>query len=181
MSRVLLVDDMIDLLEDESHLLADSDLHCETSCASSSEEALSLLEQYKFDLAIVDLMMPKKNGIELMHEIKRKYHLPVIIYTGYSECFPKQQLIAEGADAVLCKPAPLDLFVNTVKNLLDPQSQTTLIIIQGYKIKEIRNQVLAQMLQKVLDKTSGNVSLASNLMGVSRDCFAHMMKRLNIH
>jgi len=180
MTQILLVDDMIDLVEEEAKLLHDYGLDYTVKTASTSDRALQLLEQEKFDLVILDLMMPKKGGVEMLHEIKRRFGCRVLIYSAYLDNIPSPVLLREGADAVLSKPAPTDLLISTVRNLVEPDHDTTLIIVQGYQIKDIKNQVLSTVIQKVLNKTHRNVQKAAALMGVSRECLSMMMKRLRI-
>lgn len=161
-------------------MLKECGLGYDVKIASSPDLAVQLLEKEKFDLVISDLMMPKKNGIELLHEIKRRWDTPVIIYTAYSEAIHPSVMMREGADAVMTKPAQLEVFLNTIRAILDPAHATTVVLIHGYKALEIKNQVLAQMIQKVLNKTEGNITAAAEMMDVSRECFGIMMRRLNI-
>jgi DNA-binding NtrC family response regulator len=180
MSKILLCDDMIDLIKEEAMLLEECGLGYEVQCTSNPASVSEFLSKDKFDLVILDIMMPKFNGIEVLHHIKRKYHVPVLVYSGFLDKIPLHTLYAEGADQVLSKPAPLDLFLNTIRGMLDPNEDSTLIIVSGYKIKEVRNQILRQLIQKVLGKTSNNIHAASKLMGVSRECLSQMMKRLGV-
>ena len=180
MPKILLVDDIPELVEEEMELIRECGLGYDCKMASHPDTAIQLLETEPFDLVILDLMMPKKNGIEMLHEIKRRWKIPVIIYTAYTESIPVNALLSEGADKVLIKPAQLDIFINAIRNILEPASGTTVIIVHGYKVREIKNQVLATMIQKVLKKTNGSITAASEIMGVSRKCFGLMMDRLRI-
>lgn len=124
MKRVLLVDDMVDLLEEEAGVLEEADLDIKVTTADSAAKAEELLKNKSFDLIILDLMMPKTNGLELLHRIKRDFNIPCIIYSAYIGKWPTNDLYAEGADLVLSKPARLDMFLNSVKTLLHPESNT---------------------------------------------------------
>jgi len=180
MPKILLVDDIPEFVETEYEMIKECGLGYTVKMASSPDIAIQLLEKEPFDLVILDLMMPKKNGIEMLHEIKRRWKTPVIIYTAYTESIPVSVLLGEGADKVLIKPASLDVFLNAIKNILDPTNCTTIIIVNGYKVRETKNQVLATMIQKVLQKTDGKITAAAELMGISRECFGIMMRRLGI-
>lgn len=180
MPRILLVDDIPEFVETEREMIQECGLGYEVEVAATPEKAIDALKSKQFDLVILDLMMPRKNGIEMLHEIKRRWNLPVIIYSAYTESIPANVILSEGADKVLTKPAPLDIFINTIRQILEPNNDTTVIIVHGYKVREIKNQVLATMVQKVLRKTSGQVSAAADLMGISRECFGLMLKRLGI-
>ena len=180
MPRILLVDDIPELIEEEMELIQESGIGYDCKMASHPDNAIRMLESEHFDLVILDLMMPKKNGIEMLHEIKRRWKIPVIIYTAYTANVPETVLLNEGADKVLIKPAQLDIFINAIRSILEPANGTTVIIVHGYKIREIKNQVLATMIQKVLKKTNGSITPAAEMMGISRECFGMMMGRLGI-
>lgn len=180
MPKILLVDDIPEFVEAEYEMIKECGLGYTVKMASSPDLAIQFLEKEPFDLVILDLMMPKKNGIEMLHEIKRRWKLPVIIYSAYTENVPASVLLQEGADKVLTKPTPLDVFINAIRSILEPDIDTTVIIVHGYKVREIKNQVLATMLQKVLKKTDGKITEAANLMGISRECCSMMLRRLGI-
>ena len=181
MAHILLVDDLPEFIETERQLLQECELGYKVEAASTTEKATELLEHERFDLVILDLMMPKKSGLELLHEIKRRWPgTPVLIYSAYLDRIPETVLYQEGADLVLSKPASLELFINAVKKLVSADSDTTVVIIHGYKVKEIKNQVLATIIQKVLRKAGQNLSRAAELMGISRECLSVMMKRFGI-
>ena len=180
MPKILLVDDIPEFVEAEYEMLKECGLGYECKMASHPDIAIQLLEAEPFDLVILDLMMPKKNGIEMLHEIKRRWKIPVIIYTAYTGNIPETVLLNEGADKVVIKPAQLDIFINAIREILEPGNGTTVIIVNGYKVREIKDQVLATIIQKVLKKTDGSMTAAAEMMGVSRKCFGLMLNRLGI-
>ncbi len=68
-------------------------------------EALEFLDSYTFDAIILDVMMPRKNGFEVVKEIrKRGDQTPVLILTALSEIDDKVQGLDCGADDYLTKP-----------------------------------------------------------------------------
>ena len=52
------------------------------STGNSAEEAKVRLEYFKFDLMVLDVMMPGQNGFELTEEIKKKSNIPIILLTA---------------------------------------------------------------------------------------------------
>lgn len=103
--RILIVDDEDVVRETASKSL--QSLGYITLCAGNGEEALDMIESEKepFDLVVLDMVMPVKNGEETIEEIKDRYpKLPVIIATGFSPEGTAQRLLMKGASAILEKP-----------------------------------------------------------------------------
>lgn len=89
--------------------------------AKDGEEAENLLKQEKFDLVILDVVMPKKNGFQICREIKKNDEtkdIPVILVTSKSEDADKFWGKMQGADEYIIKPfEPIDLLVAIKKCL----------------------------------------------------------------
>ncbi|WP_195574541.1 response regulator transcription factor [Paenibacillus sp. 1001270B_150601_E10] len=80
--------------------------------AEDGREALSLLEEKKIDLMIVDIMMPNMDGWELTKELRQYYDLPVLMLTAKGETSQKIKGFNLGADDYLVKPFdPMELVV----------------------------------------------------------------------
>lgn len=105
MANILIVDDdkrVLDAinvaLKDEGHRL---------TFAQSSQEALELLETHNFDLAVLDIIMPEMNGLELIRRIRALPHLariPVLLLTAKSRAGDIADGLDAGADDYLTKP-----------------------------------------------------------------------------
>ena len=101
--KVLLVDDEIDLLELSSITLSENGY--DVTCAQDGIEALKKLERASYDIAIVDLKMPRMDGMELLERIKKKYpETEVIILTGYATIATAVDAMKMGAYGYLVKP-----------------------------------------------------------------------------
>lgn len=89
--RVLIVEDNVEVGRFSTQLL--QDLGYETTWAANADEALKLMAEVDgFDAVFSDVVMPGMSGIELGHEIRRRYpKLPVVLTSGYSHV-----LAAEG-------------------------------------------------------------------------------------
>lgn len=72
--------------------------------AEDGEQALRLLETEQVHLAVVDVMMPAKNGWELCQEIRRDYDIPVMMLTAKGELEDKEKGFLSGTDDYLVKP-----------------------------------------------------------------------------
>ncbi|MED1797147.1 response regulator transcription factor [Brevibacillus porteri] len=82
------------------------------------DEASQLLEQESVQLAIVDVMMPGKNGWELCREIREFYDLPVIMLTSKGEVRDKEKGFLAGTDDYLTKPFEPTELLYRIKALL---------------------------------------------------------------
>lgn len=72
--------------------------------AADGVQASRLLEREQVHLAIVDVMMPGKDGIELCREIREHYDIPVLMLTARGEIEDKESGYAAGTDDYLVKP-----------------------------------------------------------------------------
>ncbi|MED1781067.1 response regulator transcription factor [Brevibacillus fortis] len=81
-------------------------------------EASQMLEQESVQLAIVDVMMPGKNGWELCREIREFYDLPVIMLTAKGEVRDKEKGFLAGTDDYLTKPFEPTELLYRIKALL---------------------------------------------------------------
>ena len=72
--------------------------------AFNGEEALEVLGKESVDLILLDVMMPRKDGIETLAEIRREYNVPVILLTAKSEDADKILGLNVGADDYITKP-----------------------------------------------------------------------------
>lgn len=114
--KILIVDD-----EKEIRDLIDIYLKSEgyeTLKAENGEEALNILQENEVDLVVLDIMMPKVNGIEACLKIREEREMPIIMLSAKSEDIDKILGLNTGADDYLTKPFnPLEL-VARVKSQL---------------------------------------------------------------
>ncbi|GIP35183.1 response regulator transcription factor [Paenibacillus sp. J2TS4] len=86
--------------------------------AEDGEQASSLMENEQIHLAIVDIMMPGKNGWELCEEIRKYYDIPVILLTAKGEIADKEKGFLSGTDDYLVKPFEPQELLFRIKALL---------------------------------------------------------------
>jgi len=101
--RVLIVDDE-PVIRMDLRAMLESMGHTVVGEADNGETALQLARTLKPDLAIVDIMMPGINGIELAQRLSRERIAPVLILTAYSEPSMIEGADRAGAIAYLVKP-----------------------------------------------------------------------------
>ena len=87
--------------------------------ANSAEEAKEKVSLIKFDLIVLDIMMPGQNGLEFTQEHKKKINTPIILLTAKGEATERVEGLEVGADDYLPKPfEPKELLLR-IKNILD--------------------------------------------------------------
>jgi len=120
------------------------------SSANSSEEAKIKLSYFKFDLIVLDVMMPGQNGFELTKEIKKNSTTPIILLTAKGEVESRIEGLEIGADDYLGKPfEPKELLLR-IKNIIKKNLKTDLNKIN--KIGEAKidfNKMSIQLKNKI--------------------------------
>ena len=88
------------------------------STANSAEEAKIKLNYFKFDLIVLDVMMPGQSGFELTQEIKKNSTVPIILLTAKGDAENRIEGLELGADDYLGKPfEPKELLLR-IKNII---------------------------------------------------------------
>ncbi|MBZ4192529.1 response regulator transcription factor [Niabella beijingensis] len=114
MQKVLIIEDdpeIIELLD--IHL---KDLGCEVSAVSNGQDGLQAVRDTRFELIILDLMLPGLNGMEVCRKIRQTdRHTPILMLTARSEEIDKVMGLETGADDYLTKPFSIREFIARVK------------------------------------------------------------------
>ena len=95
--------------------------------ASSTEEAQKKIAIIKFDLIILDIMMPGKSGLEFLNENKSFIDTPVILLTAKGEPKERVEGLESGADDYLPKPFEPQELLLRIKNILSKTQKKNLI------------------------------------------------------
>jgi two-component system phosphate regulon response regulator OmpR len=104
------------------------------SSANNAEEAKIKINYFRFDLIILDVMMPGQNGFELTKEIKKKNNIPIILLTAKGEAENRIEGLELGADDYLGKPfEPKELLLR-IQNIIRKNKKVDLNKV--YKIGE---------------------------------------------
>ena len=96
------------------------------STAENAEQAKTKLNYLKFDILILDVMMPGQNGYELTKEIKKKIQVPIILLTAKGEVENRIKGLELGADDYIGKPfEPKELLLR-IKNVIKSKNKIDL-------------------------------------------------------
>jgi two-component system, OmpR family, phosphate regulon response regulator OmpR len=123
-NHILIVDDddrirslLKDYLTDNEYIV---------STAENAEEAKNKLKYLKFDLLILDVMMPGQSGYDLTKEIKKKMKISIILLTAKGEVENRIKGLELGADDYLSKPfEPKELLLR-VRNIINKNNKLDL-------------------------------------------------------
>jgi two-component system OmpR family response regulator len=121
-THVLVVDDDRDVARMVQTYLSQHGFRVEL--ANNAARARALLEQQRFRLAIVDLVMPGEDGLALTRHIRSTYHIGIIILSGQGESVDQIAGLETGADDYMTKPVELRALLARVRSVLrrvDPQ------------------------------------------------------------
>ena len=86
--------------------------------AKDGEEGIAFLEQEAFDLVLLDIMLPKIDGYELLEYIKQVSDMPTIFITARSSTNDKIKGLKKGADDYITKPFEMGELVARVETVL---------------------------------------------------------------
>ncbi len=114
--------------------------------ANSAEKAKEKIEIIKFDLIILDIMMPGKSGLDFLNEHKKDISTPIILLTAKGEPNERIEGLEMGADDYLAKPfepKELDLRIKNIINKTKENNSKRIIEFAKVKI-DLNKQVIFQ-------------------------------------
>lgn len=115
--------DNILIVEDEVEIAKAIEIYLKSQgynvyIANNGEAGLEIIEQHDIHLAIVDVMMPIMNGIEMTLKVREKYDFPIIFLSAKSEDIDKITGLNIGGDDYVTKPfVPMELLARVSSQL----------------------------------------------------------------
>ena len=116
-AHILIVDDDDRIRELVKQYLNENDYLVTT--ANSAKDAKEKVNIIKFDIIILDIMMPGQSGLDFTNENKKKINTPIILLTAKGETSDRIEGLEIGADDYLAKPFEPKELVLRIKNILD--------------------------------------------------------------
>ncbi|HVO92652.1 MAG TPA: response regulator [Terriglobales bacterium] len=115
--KILIVDDNRDFVEFVNFLLSHHGFA--VCCAFNGPDALETVREQAVDLVILDVMMPKMDGLTVCRELKQlRPALPVILVTAKDDLATRAAAMALGVSEFLAKPLNIDDFLVRVRTQL---------------------------------------------------------------
>ena len=124
MSRILIIDDEVDIAELESDALTDEGFDVDIAHLASEANILLEKNNYNYDLILLDIMMPGKSGTEYLNEIRNKITCPIIFVSAKSGTVDKLLGLEIGADDYITKPIDIYELVARVKAHIRRESRS---------------------------------------------------------
>lgn len=151
MKQVLIIEDdphIVNLLE--IHL---KDLDCETKIATDGEAGLLLALETPLDLVILDIMLPKMDGLEVCRQLRAaKNHTPILMLTARSEEIDKILGLETGADDYLTKPFSVREFIARVKAIFRRAKMNT-------EVSEVEGEAIIMHHGLSIDRNKRKITL----------------------
>ncbi len=117
----------------------------ETRTAADGLEGLQLARGWRPDIIVLDVMLPKVDGISLLPMIRRETEAPVLILSARGDVCDRIDGIARGADDYMCKPFDVDELVVRIRALLRRPSLHT---PQGYSFADLRVDIATRTVRR---------------------------------
>ena len=126
------------------------------STAENADHAKDSLKYFKFDIIILDVMMPGQNGYDLTKEIKRQIKVPIILLTAKGEVENRIKGLELGAEDYIGKPfEPKELLLR-IKNIINKNNKVDLKSKQNIGSAEIDLNKMTVSLKNKLRKISNS-------------------------
>ncbi len=113
---ILIVDDDTAIMEAVEEYL--NILNYDVKSASNADEALKILDSFKPDIVLTDIMMQGMDGLELTRRIKESFETDVMVMTGYSAAYSYEEAIQAGAGDFIFKPFRFEELNLRIKRVL---------------------------------------------------------------
>ena len=124
--------------------------------ANSAENAAEKIKVVIFDLIILDIMMPGKNGLEFIKEYKKKINTPIILLTAKGEANERIEGLEIGADDNIQKPIEPKELILRIQNIINKtkkSNQKRVIEFENIKIDLNKQLISKKNLEYKINKT----------------------------
>ena len=128
--------------------------------ANSAEDAFEKIQIIKFDLIILDIMMPGKSGLEFIRENQKKLDTPVILLTAKGEADERVEGLEVGADDYLPKPFEPKELILRIQNIIQKtkkSDQKRVIQFENIKIDLNKQLIIKKNTEYKINNTEKKI------------------------
>lgn len=144
------------------------------STAINAADAEEKLKIFKFDMAIIDIMMPGKDGLQLTKEIRETLDLPIILLTAKGEAEDRVKGLEIGAEDYLAKPfEPKELLLR-ISNIIrrNKKNKSTIDLIKIGKVFINVHRMEIQKDKKIIKISTSEKTLLENMINYAGKTFS---------
>lgn len=146
MKKILIIEDDINIAEMERDYLELNGYSVEI--VQDGNKGIDMIMGEMYDVIIVDLMLPGKNGFEIIKEVRKKFEIPVIVVSARNEDIDKIRGLNFGADDYMTKPfSPAELaariksHISRYERLKGNNFSSEIIVVKGLEINRASHRV----------------------------------------
>lgn len=139
MNRILVVDDESSITDMVRMFLSKNGYSCDT--ASDGGEAAELIEQKRYDLVLLDIMLPVIDGYDLIEYIKQ-YNTPVIFITAKASIENRVRGLRLGAEDYIVKPFDLEELLARIETVLRRYNKVSSVLTAGKISVDIKTRIV---------------------------------------
>ena len=128
--------------------------------AQNGEDASNKIKIIKFDLIILDIMMPGMSGLEFIQQYKKKIETPIILLTAKGEADDRVEGLEIGADDYLPKPFEPKELILRIQNIISKtkkQSQKNIVEFKNIKIDLNKQLILRNKIEFKINNTEKTI------------------------
>jgi signal transduction histidine kinase/DNA-binding response OmpR family regulator len=169
-------------------------LGCRSKIAENGSEALDLLAESDFDLVLMDIQMPKMDGLTATHHIRdsrtnvRNNDIPIIAMTAHALKGHKEKCFDAGMNDFLTKPLSIDALARAIDKLdisskivddktTTSDTSTSQDDISDYQTKNIDTHIFDR--QSLMDRVGGNEEILKNIITLFLEETPKQLKELD--
>ncbi len=155
MKKILIVDDDAELRANLSEILKGAGYH--TDEAASGKEAIEKAASEDYDIALLDLMMPRMSGIDALAELRRvRPKTRVIMITAFATVENAVDAIKKGASDYISKPFKIEELLTTIRRAIEESKFEEGIkkLDLDYTLSSLSNPIRRKIIRLLCSRTS---------------------------
>jgi two-component system response regulator RegA len=169
------------LVVDDNDLLRDrlaeaiTERGYKTQTAKNYDEAVRRVQEEPPELAVIDLKMPGKSGLDLLRTLKDlSPETKAVVCTGFGSIANAVEAIHAGAVNYVTKPADADEILAAFRKHDEPDREAAAVDYQPVTLAEAEWEYI----QQILADCNGNISKAARLLGIERRTLQRKLKKM---
>ena len=132
------------------------------STVFNGEDALKEVEENKFDIVLLDVMMPKKDGFDVCREVRKFSNVPIIMITARGEDYEKIMGLEIGADDYIVKPfSPGEIIarINAILRRITPKNDDSEKILSFDNLEIDLNNFTVKINNEIISLTKKEIEI----------------------